>query len=280
MGTLSVRLTDVEKRGDATGTGKREFLVVEEGSRLPPWLARLVGRYLPPAICREVELCGVGGRKIAFDDIRSASGKRRLIARLQQAYENGMVCGVDGIADDLKQTIMSACRAVLCDGSMLGVTFCLADVMNRADNKWCRILLREADSDWGQAVAICLARRVRFLALSGQNTIRVGRLANRIWQQEGIAVTVGESEADLVITRQSILSAKCMVKIGACYTSQVMAECALMANMEPVKTNRITADMLEDMVALARRFACESVREKACGKKEIRLTNKSSKHII
>lgn len=250
----------------------REFLLIEQVSGIPCWLASAIGRYLPPITVWHGEVFGIRGKRIVFLDIESAEGQKRLLARVRRAQEENMVCAVGNAA---KYTVPIDAEMICYDGTMLSAVLQAEDLLGKIDCGRCRILLRDADSCLGQALAVYLARRVRFLSLAGSK-ISIKRLASRLWSQEGIAVTVDVQNADIVF--EPIRCESVIVEDGE-VLDVAMAECALVAAMPDANRQYITAGMMERIASLIKHHHIILARE-SVDEKEIRLTNKQSKHII
>lgn len=238
----------------------RKFLVVEPQDRLPKWLMRTVGRYLPPAIGWQGELCDAKGTCVAFGDVESAGGQKRLIARLKRAKSEGTICGTVGISDKVRCAAEDELRSPLYDGRIL-LAVLRVMAWSEGEKSICgKVLLRGADCGLGQAMAAYLARRVRFLTLAGRNERVLERSAHRLWQMEGIAVTVGAGEADSVIDAGAAVQYGTMIRIGEKYVLPAVAECALLSLMQFDETCTITVGMLERLTALARVYGVGRIR--------------------
>lgn len=250
----------------------REFLVIEQADGIPRWLTRMVGRYLPSITVWQGELFGVRGKRIVLADIESEEGQKRLFARMICAQKEGIVCTVDNATNHAVQID----AGMICyDGTMLSAVLQAEDLLEKIDCSRCRILLRGADSRIGQALAVYLARRVRFLSIAGERS-SVQRLASRLWNQEGIAVAVDAQDAELVF---ETMRYGCVMLAGGSTIDSAMAECALVATMTDPGNPCITVGMLERIATLVRQHHIILAGESA-DEKEIRLTNKQSKHII
>lgn len=250
----------------------RGFLVIEQADRIPRWLTRMVGRYVPPITVWQGELFGVRGKRIVLADIESAEGQTRLLARVRRAQEENVVCAV---GNALKHTVPIDAEMICYDGTMLSAVLQAEDLLEKIDCDRCRILLRDADSRIGQALAAYLARRVRFLSLAGSK-VSIKRLASRLWHQEGIAVALDAQDADIVFEPMRCES---VVAEDGAVIEVAMAECALVATMTDTNRQYITVGMLEGIASLIKQHHIILTRE-SVDDKEIRLTNKQSKHII
>ena len=226
------------------------FLVIEEHTPLLAWLAHRIGAYLPGRT-RDIMLCGAEGQIEAYHDITSERGRKKAILRLQQAQEEGIVCTV--IADEaVRQTIAHRLAKPLCDGSILSVALRLEHIVSEADCQKERIALVGADSTLGRAVAVYLAKRVRFLSLVGRSETSLQRLARRLWQTEGIATCVGRREDSRIIKMDDLMADGDCSIAGRC-TALAIAESALFAHYLPhERYDPITARTLVEIAELAR----------------------------
>lgn len=255
-----------------------EFFVIEEHTPLPSWLAHRIGAYLP-ARTRDTILCGAKGQIEAHHDITSERGQKRAVLRLRQAQEKGIVCAV--IADKMqRQAIARDLTAPLATGSILSAALRLAHIVSEADCQTERIVLDGADSALGRAVAVYLAKRVRFLSLIGRSETSLRRLARCLWQTEGIAVRIGTKEGDRIIKMDDLTAdGDCLIE-GRC-TALSVAECALFAHHLPcARYDHITARTLAETAELARARGISIWPKKGALAGQIRLTNEPSANII
>lgn len=254
------------------------FFVIEEHTSLPRWLGSRIGAYLPVR-CRDVVLCDAAGRIAMHHDITSERGQKKAVLQLQEAEERGIVCAVVG-DDNVRQAIGSRLTYPLVDGRLLLASLRLAAIISEVDCARERIALDGADSVLGRAVAVYLARRVRFLSLVGRRETALQRLAECLWQTEGIAACVGMREADRIVTLDELTKeADCLTE-GRCVSS-VLAECALFAS-RPLheRYDHITARTLVQTAELARGLGISILPKNSASAGQIRLTNEPSAHII
>lgn len=231
------------------------FLVIEEQSRLPQWLTKRLGAYLPP--CRqEVSLCGADGSHLLYHDLSSPRARKKAVSQLRAAQEAGMVCGLI-CRDDVRRSVQDALDAPLADGRLLCTSLRLAHLAETADSQEIRITLIGADSELGQVAAAYLAKRVRYLTIDGRRRGVLERLARRLWQTEGIAVRVGRGEGDPLVSMDDISSlVKCAV--GSRYVHPVIAECALFAGDDALRAGHaVTARILTRTADAARLYGIE-----------------------
>lgn len=219
------------------------------------------GRFLPSATIWCGTLCGADGRHIAIGDVSSVGGRARFGELLKEAWRADTVCGAVGISSEFKRYLEEEIGGHLCNGSLLAASLCLRDLTDSREHRHCRILLRGADSALGEVMASYLVGRVRFLSISGAGRARLLHLAHKLWQQEGIAVTIGD-EADIVLTAQDMALEDRMVRVGKTCVSLAVAECALLAAMQ-ADTRTITVDVLAQMVGGVRAYSVMNVGEKA-----------------
>lgn len=211
------------------------FLVIEEQSRLPRWLTKRIGAYLPPCR-REVSLCGADGSHLLYHDLSSPRVRKKVTAHLREAQKAGIVCGLI-CRDAVRQSVEDALDAPLFGGRLLCTSLYLAQLTAASDSREMRITLIGADSELGQAAAAYLAKRVRYLTIDGRRRGVLERLARRLWQTEGIAVRVGRGEGEPLISMDDISSlAKCAV--GGRSVHPVIAECALFAGDDALRAGR------------------------------------------
>ncbi len=253
------------------------FLVIEEHTPLPRWLGDRIGAYLPSR-CRDIMLCGAKGQIALYHDITTERGREKIVLRLQEAQTRGLVCAV--IGDDVRRTVGSKLKHRLSDGRILCASLRLERIVSETDCMRSRIAFVGADSMLGRAIAVYLAKRVRFLTLVGKSETALHRLARCLWQTEGIAVTVGVREADRIITIDELIQdADCLAE-GRCVSS-VLAECAVFASRPShERYYHITARTLAETAELARAWGISILVKKGAGAGRIRLTNEPSVNII
>lgn len=254
------------------------FFVIEEHTCLPRWLAHHIGAYLPVR-CREVMLCGEKGRIEAHHDITSERGQEQAVLRLRQAQEEGIVCAV--IADHgVRQRIGNRLTYPLCDGTVLLASLRLARIVSETDCTRKRVAFVGADSVLGRAVAVYLAKRVRFFALGGKSETSLRRLADCLRQTEGIAACIGAREDDIVITLEELTAEADCLSEGR-RMLPAMIECALFASRPWDKRYyHITARTLAEIAELARAQGISILSKKGASTGQIRLTNEPSANII
>lgn len=254
------------------------FLVIEEHTPFPTYLAHRVGAYLPTRR-RDIMVCGAEGQIEAYHDITTERGQQKAVLRLREAEKEGIISAV--IAErTVRQAIARELTKPLCDGSILSAALRLEDILGETDCRTARIMLVGADSTLGRAVAVYLAKRVRFLSLVGRSETSLQRLARRLWQTEGIAAVVGTEKADRVITMDDLTAEADCCAEGQRVSSAV-AECALFARHLPYKRyDHITARTLTATAELARAQGISILPKKGAGIGQIRLTNEPSANII
>ncbi len=254
------------------------FLVIEERTPLPRWLASRIGTYLPVR-CRDIAVCGAEGQVLTYHDITSAHGQKKATLRLAEAEEEGIVCGV--IAEDtIRRAIESKLKYPLCDGRLLAASLRLERILEETDCARTHIALGGGDSVLGRAVAVWLAKRVRFFSLVGRNKTALQRLARCLWQTEGIAVTVGTQSADRIITLAELTEeADCLAE-GQCISS-VLAECIAFAGRPLHERHRlVTARTLAETAETARVLGISIQPKNSAAAGRFRLTNAPSVNII
>ena len=229
----------------------RGFLVIEEQSYLPRWLTKHIGAYLPSRR-QAVSLCGADGSHLLYHDLSSPRARQKATAQLRIAQERGAVCGLIG-REEVRQAIESALDAPLADGRLLCTSLRLARLTEVSGRQDRRITLLGADSELGQAAAVYLAKRVRYLSVDGKRKGLLDRLAQRLWQTEGIAVRVGRGEGDTLVSMEEIsIPVDCVTADGR-HVSSVLAECALFAGDDTLRAGcRMTARILVRMAEAAR----------------------------
>lgn len=241
----------------------RRFLVIEPTRALPEWVAKLVGRYLPPTVRWEGELCGVSGRCITIADRVTTSGKARLMALIRQAQAEGNVCVISGASDELVKELERATDEPIVTGQLLTVALRLVSVLERMPCDSLRVLLYQADCSLGQAVTGYLATRVRFLAITGKREAILTRLANRLWLTQGIAVTVGECEADIVLSIDKLCRKIEWVTVGDMTLPTPLVEAAYLARMARGDKCRLTQRRIAGLMRFIREYEVRSVGENA-----------------
>lgn len=238
------------------------FLIIEEHTYLPRWLAERLGACLPPVMHDAEALCGAQGRRLVFHDLSSMRAKRKLTERLCDEQGSGTVCGILS-SGGVRQALTGSLTAPLFDGSLLCTSLRLARIVRETDCAVSGITLDGADSELGQAAAVYLAKRVRFLSLVGRKTSLLDRLSKRLWQTGGIAVRVGRGEDDRILSMDEISSPSKWVSAEGRPLPPVIAECALIAGSAAVCDGRIiTARTLEKMAEAAQFHGIELLAKK------------------
>lgn len=223
-------------------------------------MVKRVGTYLPPAV-REESLCGAEGKHLRYHELSTLRTRQKVTARLREAQTAGVICGLT-CQDDMRQVMQGALDAPLFDGRLLCTSLRLTQLAKEADCST-RITLLGADSVLGQAAAVYLAKKVRFLSLVGRKTSLLDRLSKRLWQTEGIAVRVGRGEDDRILSMDEISSPSKWVSAEGRPLPPVVAECALIAGSAAVCDGRIiTARTLEKMAEAAQFHGIELLAKK------------------
>lgn len=241
----------------------RRFLVIEPTCALPEWMAKLIGRYLPPAVRWDGELCGVSGRCIAIADRMSTRGQARMIALIRQAQAEGNVCAIRGADRQLVEAIERATDKPIVTGELLTMVVRLEAVLRKIRYDLTRILLCRADTPLGQAVTAYLATKVRFLAITGERDEILTGLANRLWRKQGIAVTVGEREADIVLSMDRLCRKMERVTVGEVILPTALVEAAYLARTQEDSADRLTHQKIEGLIQFIRKYEVHAIRENA-----------------
>ncbi len=241
----------------------RRFLVIEPTRALPEWLAKLIGRYLLPTVRWDGELCGVSGRCITIADRMTRRGQARLIALIRQAQAEGVVCAISEADSRLVETIEQATNEPIVTGDLLMMAVRLEAVLREIACDLTRILLCQADTPSGQAVTAYLATKVRFLAIAGERDVILTGLANRLWRKQGIAVTVGEREADIVLSMDRLCRKMERVRVGDVTLPTALVEAAYLARTAQGDMYRLTQHKIEGLMQFIREYEVHAIRENA-----------------
>lgn len=241
----------------------RKFLAIEPQRAMPEWLAKLIGRYLPPTVRWEGELCGVFGRCITIADRMTTRGQARLAMLIRQAQAEGYICAISEASDELVEAIERATDESIVTGELLTMALRLKAVLRKIPCDLTRILLCQADSPSGQVVTTYLATKVRFLAIAGERDAILTGLANRLWLTQGIAVTVGEREADIVLSMDRLCRKMEQVTVGDVIRSTALVEAVYLARAAQGDMYRLTHHRIEDVMRFIREYEVHSIAEKA-----------------